>query len=125
MDADYAVVGDPEVDVASRHITSQTSHQASQRRSRASSSSHAGKDRLSEDDIEERPLLSRDVEELYLQPDYGSVSSNASEGDHGVERSGAKDFEGLPWWKKPSVGALYVVRHDGGANSAFCRFSGY
>lgn len=47
---------------------------------------------------EETPLLERDSD--------GSGESSAS--DNGDERgapewSGARDFEGIPWWRKPSV----------------------
>ena len=45
------------------------------------------------------------TEESLLLPNGSSRSHISGEGDENAPRntSGSADFEGLPWWKKPSV----------------------
>lgn len=106
MDGEHLVTGDPEIDTASRYISPQDRQQASHRRWHFSASNGADEEQP-RDDLEQRPLLSRDVDQLYSPPDYQSTSSDNLEDTRGQEWHGAKDFEGYPWWKKPSVGAFY------------------
>ena len=51
-------------------------------------------------DYDDTPLLSRE-----LNHDYGSSSELVEESDSRAppEWSGERDFEGKPWWNKPSV----------------------
>lgn len=107
MDSEHLVTGDPEIDIASQYISPQDQQQASQRRSRLSASKRAEEEEQSHEDLEERPLLSRDVDGLYPPPNYQSTSSDDPEDTREQDWHGAKDFEGYPWWKKPSVGASH------------------
>ena len=111
MDSEHLVTGDPEIDTASRYISprdpQRDPQQASRRRSNLSTSKSAEEEEHLHDDLEERPLLSRDVDELYPPPDYRSTSSDDPEDSQEQEWHGAKDFEGYPWWKKPSVTSSY------------------
>ena len=61
----------------------------------------AGVNGHKDSDYEETPLLSRD----HSGEDYsGRTSSNGDDdAPSPAQWSGAKEFEGLPWWKKPSV----------------------
>ena len=51
-------------------------------------------------DYDETPLLSREIEH-----DYGSSSAASDNEDSRgpAEWSGERDFEGKPWWNRPSV----------------------
>lgn len=67
----------------------------------------------SEREYEETPLLSRDIDASFETPSTNSVS-----GDGGAPKwSGANDFSGQPWWKRPSVSTNLqslpdVTHHD-------------
>lgn len=51
-------------------------------------------------DYEDTPLLSRGIDDDFERPEQNAPG----EGDNGEpEWSGAKDFEGQPWWNRPSV----------------------
>lgn len=54
---------------------------------------------------EETPLLERD----YNRPeDFNDGFSDDSSKRGAPEWSGARDFEGRPWWRKPSVGGNHL-----------------
>lgn len=60
----------------------------------------AGVEIPKDSDYEDTPLLSRDIDD-----DYDTHASRREDGDdRGPPRwSGERDFEGRPWWNKPSV----------------------
>ena len=58
------------------------------------------------DDYDETPLLSREVDN-----DYGSSAGTSDNEDSRgpPEWSGERDFEGKPWWNKPSVSQVNLT----------------
>ena len=71
-----------------------------------------------ENDYDDTPLLSREVDH-----DYGSSSEALEDGDGRAppEWSGERDFEGKPWWNKPSVcSATWMLM-----NKSLTRSSGF
>ena len=58
-----------------------------------------GAKRPDKDRFEDTPLLSRDID-----VDFETATGDSTSGDGGAPNwSGANDFEGQPWWKRPSV----------------------
>lgn len=60
-------------------------------------------------DNEDAPLLRASGDD-----DYGSAHGDDHNNNSEEEWAGDADFRGLPWWKRPSVGASRLVRHDDG-----------
>lgn len=57
-------------------------------------------------DNEDAPLLRASGDD-----DYGSAHGD-ERNDSEEEWDGDADFRGLPWWKRPSVGALRLAHHN-------------
>ena len=52
-------------------------------------------------DVEDTPLLSRNIDE---DDERHSEDAGSEHGGEHSDWSGARDFEGRPWWNRPSVG---------------------
>lgn len=50
-------------------------------------------------DHEDTPLLARTLDEDYVRSDNAGSERESEQ----LEWTGARDFEGRPWWNKPSV----------------------
>lgn len=95
---DAAYVEDVDVDQAlrARNNTSKSHRAPVFRPDQANKSGASSQDMDIEN--EDAPLLSP------TDQDYGSGNGRRdSENEYEYEWEGARDFEGLPWWKKPSV----------------------
>ncbi len=67
---------------------------------RANGAVNGGRGSHKENDYDETSLLSREIDQ-----DYASADGTSDDGDTRgpPEWSGERDFEGKPWWNKPSV----------------------
>lgn len=73
----------------------------------------------------DKHVVSVTTEESPLLPDGSGSGSASGEGDEDAATNmpGATDFEGIPWWKTPSVGLL-VNTGTQHALTLPCRYSG-
>jgi MFS family permease len=94
--ADAAYVEDIDVDLALRSRNNASRSKAVVPVYRPDQSNNARASSPVESDNEDAPLLSPTAQ------DYGS-GNNGNRRDSEHEWDGQADFEGLPWWKKPSI----------------------
>jgi hypothetical protein len=101
-DLDYVEELDVDQELRARHQASKSQPKAPvympQQSNHPGASSSDG-----ESDNEDAPLLSPTAQ------DYGSANGNGRRSSE-YEWSGEADFAGLPWWNRPSVGAIRCSR---------------
>ena len=125
MESQGVVLGNPDIDAGTRYVAHQTSRRTSRRTSRQSGRDGQNRE-SSSDDLDTRPLLSRDIDQLPHPMDYRAVPDEDPEDDQEEQGwSGANDFEGLPWWKKPSVCHIHHTRAFPYTNYTLARYGGF
>ncbi len=112
MENDQIIAADADIDTLSRtqpRRIDRPAHRAHDAGMKVASATEAQKS----SDHEDTPLLARNIDEDYVRHSENADSERESEQP---EWTGAKDFEGRPWWNKPSAsfgpisfGALQMV----------------
>ena len=99
MENDQAFAADANLDITSK-LRSRHSDHASHRAHDAANAASDGIEAYKDSNHEDTPLLSRSIEEDFVRH---SSSHDGEQDPEQPEWSGAKDFEGRPWWDRPSV----------------------
>ena len=102
MENDPAFVADAHLEITSRS-RSRHSYRANHRAHDSIGAANSAIESSKGSDSAETPLLSRSIEEDFARP---SSSDDGKPQPEEAEWSGAKDFEGRPWWNTPSVSPM-------------------
>ena len=107
MESSRAFEADAELDALARN-PSGSSHRT-QTGYNAAQAAAGGLDLEPDSDHEDSFLLPKQSGDNHLNSD-GDTSVEEGEA-HSEEWSGAHDFDGLPWWKRPSVSQFNIRNH--------------
>lgn len=99
MENDQLIAADAGVDPVSRSQSRRIDHSA-QSAHDAVNKAGGAIDVIKSSDDENTPFLSRDIDE---DRERRSETPGDGHGSENAEWSGARDFEGRPWWNRPSV----------------------
>ena len=99
MENDEALTADANLNITSKLYSQRLDH-ASHRARDAADAASGATEVHKDSDHEDTPLLSRNIEEDLTRH---SSSHDGEQDPEETEWSGAKEFEGRPWWNRPSV----------------------
>lgn len=99
MENDQILAADADIDAASRSRSRHIDHPAHRAHDTVMEVTDAIEAQKSSDH-EDTPLLARNIENHYVRRSDDASCERESEQP---EWTGARDFEGRPWWNKPSV----------------------